>query len=480
MEWKRAQTFFADLERQNQLILNAAGEGIYGVNAEGKTTFLNRAAQEMLGWTAADLLGQDIHSVIHHHHLNGDHYPAHDCPIYRSFRFEQVHRIEDEVFWRKDGRPIRVEYVSTPIYDHKVLAGAVLIFRDITERYESQRRLREALDQVDALRDRLEQENAYLQEAISSERAHHDIIGESGATRLVLTRIALVAPTDAPVIITREAGTGRALVATAIHKDSPRHRRPPISFKCSAHAPDAIEAELFDQMRSHLLGTQRDRPGKLELAHGGTLFMDDLAEMPPELQGRLLHALQTAQVTRLGDLRARPLDIRVIAALIRPPPEVEIAAGRLREDLALFLNVFPIQCSPLRVRPEDIPALANHLLGLACKRMNRPCPVISTRTMRRLLAYDWPGNVRELGKVIERAVILSTSHSKLVLDMGDDVLPTAAPGRAARCRAATAPRPCWAFRPRRCIRGCPSTACWRWSVRPRGPDQPAQGPAPRP
>ncbi|WP_131577809.1 sigma 54-interacting transcriptional regulator, partial [Paracoccus nototheniae] len=315
MEWKRAQTFFAELERQNQLILNAAGEGIYGVNAEGKTTFLNRAAQEMLGWTAADLLGRDIHSVIHHHHLNGDFYPAHDCPIYRSFRFEQIHRIENEVFWRKDGRPIRVEYVSTPIYDHKVLAGAVVIFRDITERYEAERRLHEALEQVDALRDRLEQENAYLQEAITSERAHHDIIGGSGATRQVLTRIALVAPTDAPVMITGEAGTGKALVATAIHKDSPRHRRPLITFKCSAHAPDAIEAELFGQMRSHQLGTQRDRPGKLELAHGGTLFLDDLAEMPPELQGRLLHALQTAQVTRLGDLRARPLDIRIITAL---------------------------------------------------------------------------------------------------------------------------------------------------------------------
>ncbi|QBX35081.1 PAS domain S-box protein [Paracoccus liaowanqingii] len=429
MEWKHAQAFFADLERQNQLILNAAGEGIYGVNAEGKTTFLNRAAQEMLGWTAADLLGRDIHSVIHHHHLNGDHYPAHDCPIYRSFRFEQIHRIEDEVFWRKDGRPIRVEYVSTPIYDHKVLAGAVVIFRDITERYENERRLREALDQVDALRDRLEQENAYLQEAITSERAHHDIIGGSGATRQVLTRIALVAPTDAPVMITGEAGTGKALVATAIHKDSPRQRRPLIAFKCSAHAPDMIEAELFGQMRSHQLGTQRDRPGKLELAHGGTLFLDDLAEMPLELQGRLLHALQTAQVTRLGDLRARPLDIRAIAALTRPP-EVEIDAGRLRDDLALFLNVFPIQCRPLRDRPEDIPPLTDHLLGLACKRMNRPCPLVSTRTMQRLLAYDWPGNVRELGNVIERAVILSTGHDKLVLDMGEEAAPLPATGRA--------------------------------------------------
>ena len=141
IEWQRAQRFFADLERENQLILNAAGEGIYGVNADGKTTFVNRAAQEMLGWTTTDLIGRDIHSIIHHHHLSGDKYPSHECPIYQSFRFEQVNRIEDEVFWRKDGKPIRVEYVSTPIYDGPQLVGAVVIFRNITERWENERKL---------------------------------------------------------------------------------------------------------------------------------------------------------------------------------------------------------------------------------------------------------------------------------------------------------------------------------------------------
>ena len=154
-EWQRAQSFFSELEQQNQLILNAAGEGIYGVNADGKTTFVNRAAQEMLGWTSDDLLGQDIHSKIHHHHLNGDVYPSQECPIYQSFRFEEVNRIEDEGFWRKDGKPIRVEYVSTPIYEGKVLAGAVVIFRDITERWENERKLREAMEEVAALRDKL-------------------------------------------------------------------------------------------------------------------------------------------------------------------------------------------------------------------------------------------------------------------------------------------------------------------------------------
>ena len=418
LEWRRAQGFFSELERQNQLILNAAGEGIYGVNADGKTTFLNRAAQEMLGWTAEDLLGHDIHSVIHHHHLNGETYHSHDCPIYQSFRFEQVARIEDEVFWRKDGKPIRVEYVSTPIYDQKVLAGAVVIFRDITERKENERKLREAMEEVAALRDRLEQENAYLQEAITSERAHHDIIGRSPAIRQLLTKIGLVAPTDATVLITGEAGTGKALVATAIHSDSPRRRRPLIHFKCGAVTADATEAELFGQMRGAFPGALRDKPGKLELAHGGTLFLDDVSELPLEQQGRLLHALQAGEVTRLGDTRTRQIDIRVIAATTKNL-EHEVAAGRMREDLWLFLNVFPVTCTPLRDRRDDIPKLAAHLLDIACKRMNRPRTVITERMMERLCAYPWPGNVRELKNVIERAAILSTG-GKLMVELGTD------------------------------------------------------------
>ncbi|SIS78644.1 PAS domain S-box-containing protein [Roseivivax lentus] len=415
-EWKRAEGFFAELERQNQLILNAAGEGIYGVNAEGKTTFVNRAAQEMLGWTTADLLGQDIHSMIHHHHMNGESYPAHDCPIYRSFRFEQVHRIEDEVFWRKDGKPIRVEYVSTPIYDQRVLAGAVVIFRDITERKEGERKLREALDEVAALRDRLEQENAYLQEAITTERAHHDIIGTSPAIQQVQSRIDLVAQTEATVMISGETGTGKALVATAIHKASPRSRRPLIHFKCGSVAPEAVEAELFGQIRGATPGAVRDKPGKLELAHGGTLFLDDVQELPVEHQGKLLHSLQSKTVTRLGDVRAKPVDIRVIAATTLAP-EKAVSSGRLREDLLLHLNVFPVTCAPLRERAEDIPLLATHILDIASRRLNRPAPVITEGTMAQMMRYDWPGNVKELRNVIERAAIVSKGP-KLVLELG--------------------------------------------------------------
>ena len=420
IEWQRVQTFFADLERENQLILNAAGEGIYGVNAEGKTTFVNRAAKEMLGWTAEDLLGRDIHTMIHHHHLNGESYPSQECPIYQSFRFEQVNRIENEVFWRKDGKPIRVEYVSTPIYDDTRLVGAVVIFRDITERWESERKLREAMDEVAALRDQLEEENAYLQEAISIERAHHDIIGRSDAVRQIINQIELVGPTDTNVLIRGESGVGKSLLASAIHKDSSRRRRPMIHFKAGAISPEKIESELFGQVRGAFEGALKDRPGKLELAHGGTLFLDEIVDIPFEVQGHLLDALQNRRVVRVGDDRIRNLDLRVIASTSRNVDR-EVRAGRLRQDLVLHLDVFPIYCPPLRERTDDIPILTAHLLRMACKRLGRKVPVVTGGAIRKLQDYQWPGNVRELANVIERGAIVSRSDKLLVEIQNDTV-----------------------------------------------------------
>ena len=420
VEWQRAQSFFADLERENQLILNAAGEGIYGVNADGKTTFVNRAAQEMLGWTTEDLLGRDIHAKIHHHHLNGEHYPSHECPIYQSFRYEQVNRIEDEVFWRKDGKPIRVEYVSTPIYDGAQLVGAVVIFRDITERWESHRKLREAMDEVAALRDQLEEENAYLQEAINIERAHHDIIGQSTAVRRIINQIELVGPTQTSVLIRGESGVGKSLVASAIHDDSSRRRRPMIHFKAGAVSPEKVESELFGQVRGAFSGALKDRPGKLELAHGGTLFIDEICDIPLDVQGHLLDTLQNREVVRLGDDRPRSIDLRVIASTSRDIDR-EIQAGRLRHDLALALGVFPIHCPPLRDRIEDIPVLTVHLLRIACKRLGRQVPIVTEGAMRKLQHYHWPGNVRELANVIERGAIVSQSDKLLVEIQTDGV-----------------------------------------------------------
>ena len=422
LEWKRTQTFFSELERQNQLILDAAGEGIYGINADGQTTFVNRAAQEMLDWAAEDLLGHDIHAMIHHHHLDGSPYDHRDCPIYHSFRNERVSRVENEVFWRKDGRPIQVEYVSTPIYDGQVLAGAVVIFRDITDRKESERRLREAMAEVDALRDRLEQENAYLQEEISSARAHYDVVGEAPAIQRILKQVELVAPTDANVLITGESGTGKSLIAAAVHKASDRRRRSMIRLNCAA-LPDDIDSELFGQVRRS--GRGIDKAGRLELAHGGTLFLEEVADLPLDFQGRLLDALRDQSVTRIGEDRQRRVNVRIIACTSRDLSR-EVVAGRFREDLYFFLNVFPIALTPLRERTEDIPLLAAHFLRLACRRTKRAEPRITTGAIRKLVEYSWPGNVRELENVMERALIVSTGD-KLRIEGLDASLPTARP-----------------------------------------------------
>ncbi len=419
MEWKRTQTFFSELERQNQLILDAAGEGIYGINADGQTTFVNRAAQEMLGWHAEDLLGHDIHAMIHHHHLDGSAYDHRDCPIYHSFRNERVSRVENEVFWRKDGRPIQVEYVSTPIYDGQVLAGAVVIFRDITDRKENERRLQDAMAEVHALRDRLEQENAYLQEEISSARAHYDVIGNSPAIQRTLKQVELVAPTDSNVLITGESGTGKSLIAAAVHKASDRRRRSMIRLNCAA-LPDNIDVELFGQVRQNGRGT--DKAGRLELANGGTLFLEEIADLPLEFQGRLLDALRDQTVTRVGEDRQRRVNVRIIACTSRNLSR-EVAAGRFREDLYFFLNVFPIPLTPLRERAEDIPPLATHFLRLACRRTKRAEPTITTGAIRKLESYQWPGNVRELENVMERALIVSTGD-KLRIEGLDTPLPT--------------------------------------------------------
>ena len=296
--------------------------------------------------------------------LNGDIYHHHDCPIYKSFRFEQVNRVEDEVFWCKDGRPMQVEYISTPIYDHQILAGAVVIFRDVTERKENDKKLRSALAEIAELRDRLEQENAYLQEEINTERAHHAIIGQSASIGQIVDRIELVAGTDATVMISGEPGTGKTLIANEIHRSSPRSRRPVIHFNCNSVMPEAVEAELFGQVRGGAHAAKQDKPGKLELAHGGTLFLDDVEDLPLEVQGKLLHALQTKTVRRIGETRENELDIRVISASTLTPNGPR-AAQRLREALYMHLSLFPITSVPLRDRPEDIPLLAVHLLQVA-------------------------------------------------------------------------------------------------------------------
>nr|WP_059390294.1 sigma 54-interacting transcriptional regulator [Pseudomonas toyotomiensis] len=418
LEWQGVERIFRQFERQNQLILGAAGEGIYGVNRNGETTFVNPAAERILGWRADDLIGHNIHDLIHHHHPDGSTYDGHTCPIYAAFNDGEVHQVADEVFWNKDGKPIPVDYTSTPLRDDGELVGAVVVFRDISERLETERRLRQALSEVQQLKQRLELENAYLQEEIRGEYAQHDLVGRSAAMQQVIHQIELVAPTGANVLITGESGTGKELIARAIHDNSGRSRRPLIRVNCAAVPRELFESEFFGHIRGAFTGALNDRVGRFELADGGTLFLDEVGEIPLELQSKLLRVLQEQQLERVGDTRTRQVDVRVIAATNRDLRQ-EVRAGRFREDLYFRLNVFPIESAPLRQRPEDIPPLAQHFLSRACRQLNRPEPSLRLADIQRLQAYSWPGNIRELENLIERAVIISPG-TRLRLDLPND------------------------------------------------------------
>ncbi|MGD9837569.1 MAG: sigma 54-interacting transcriptional regulator [Afipia sp.] len=412
--WQRMERVFRDIERENQLILRAAGEGIYGVNAEGKTTFVNPVAERILGWSAEELVGTDIHSTVHHTHHDGRHYPHTDCPIYAAFRDGAVHQVNDEVFWRKDGTPVWVEYTSTPIRDRGVVVGAVIVFRDVSQRREADEKLRAALSEVDQLRERLEQENAYLQEEIRTETNPRGIIGRTAAVQKTLRQVSLVAPTDATVLITGESGTGKELIARAIHEASQRRDRPLIRVNCAAIPRELFESEFFGHVKGAFTGALRDRIGRFELADGGTLFLDEVGEIPLELQGKLLRVLQEGHFERVGEERTRAVNVRVIAATNRELKQ-EVKEGRFREDLYFRLNVFPVETMPLRDRREDIPLLAQHFLASENKSFKSNLR-LSEGDVRRLMQYDWPGNVRELHNVIERAAILA-QNGRLRIDL---------------------------------------------------------------
>ena len=429
-EWQRIERVFRELERENQLLLRAAGDGIFGVNTEGKTTFINPAGERMLGWNADELIGRDMHSVVHHKHPDGSHYPREHCPIYAAFHDGAVHKVDNEVLWRKDGTRFWVEYTSTPVRDRGQLVGAVMIFRDITQRREADEKLRAALDEVDQLRHRLELENAHLQEEIRFEGNRHGIVGRSAPIEHVRRQIELVAPTDSTVFVSGESGMGKELIARAIHEASERSQRPLIRVNCAAVPRELFESEFFGHAKGTLAGAARDRIGRFELADGGTLFLDEVGEIPAELQGKLLRVLEEGIFERVGEARTRKVDVRLIAATNRDLKE-EVREGRFREDLYIRLNVFPIECVPLRERREDIPLLAAHFLRGAGRKLKTSDLRLSIADVRKLTQYEWPGNVRELQNVIERSAILERG-GKARIDLPDrGASRPGKPGRAA-------------------------------------------------
>ena len=233
-----------------------------------------------------------------------------------------------------------------------------------------------------------------------------EIVGSSAALRQVLGEIELVAPSDAAVLILGETGTGKELIARAVHQHSRRRDKPLVRVNCTSIPKDLFESEFFGHAKGAFTGAIKDRAGRFEVASGGTLFLDEVGEIPLELQSKLLRVLQEKCYERVGEDRTRQADVRIIAATNRDLKK-EVAAGRFREDLYYRLNVFPLKIAPLRKRKEDIPVLATHFVELLVKELGCPNPKLTRAGIETLQSYDWPGNIRELRNVIERAVILA-------------------------------------------------------------------------
>ena len=263
-----------------------------------------------------------------------------------------------------------------------------------------------AFEEIHRLKAQLEMQNAYLEEEVVQAKAFGELVGQSQALRHIVSQIDLVAPTEASVLILGESGTGKELVAREIHQRSRRKDKPLVRVNCASIPKDLFESEFFGHTRGAFTGAVKDRAGRFEAAEGGTIFLDEIGEVPLDLQSKLLRVLQEKSYERVGEDRTRRADVRVIAATNRNLQR-QIEAGRFREDLFYRLNVFPIQVPPLRERMEDVPLLAKHFIETSVRELGCPKPRLTHAAIAKLENYHWPGNIRELRNVIERAIIIS-------------------------------------------------------------------------
>ena len=338
------------------------------------------------------------------------------------------------------------DYVTKPFQHEEVLARVRVhlaraelecklaeLNRELEDRVAARTaELNTALAQVEALKSRLQQENRYLKQELSENGGLGEIIGSAPALQEALRKVAAVAATDSTVLIHGETGTGKELIARALHAQSKRRDKPMIKLNCSAISAGLVESELFGHLKGAFTGATDKRMGRFELADGGTLFLDEVSELPLETQAKLLRVLQEQEFEPVGSSRSVKVDVRVIAATNRDLP-ADVRSGRFRSDLFYRLNVFPIEVPALRERAEDISLLANHFMQRMTRKLGKPLERIAPATLTQLNRYSWPGNIRDLQNTIERAAVLATG-SELIVDW--DLGPPAVSAAASSVTAA--------------------------------------------
>jgi PAS domain S-box-containing protein len=413
----------ARLEQHYRELYRATPAMLHTVDKHGRITNVSDRWLESLGYRREEVLGRVITEFM------GKELQA----TLAGGRLEDVIAaggLEDEprTYVTKSGDVLEVEVSAIGDRDPSGAVVALLVAsKDVTARNRAERQLRAAFEENARLREELERERDYLREEVQISMNYGRIIGESPALKQMLARLEAVAQTSASVLIEGESGVGKELVAHAIHARSPRANGPLVKVNCASIPHELFESEFFGHVKGSFTGAHRDRVGRFQLADGGTIFLDEVGEIPLDLQSKLLRVLQESEYERVGDDRTHSVDLRVIAATNRDL-EQAVADGSFREDLFYRLSVFPIEVPPLRARGDDVIQIASHFLERTCQDFGHRPLTLSKQQAALLKRYEWPGNIRELKNVIERAVILSRGKVlRLDLAMSDILNAPAAP-----------------------------------------------------
>lgn len=382
----------------------------------GKIVLVNHALCHMLGYSQQELQRMHFADITHKENIDTDlerFRQLVDGTIDHYSLEKRYHTKHKKVVW--GSMAVTLIPGKTP-QERSILA----MVEDISDRKRNEQVIiqsRDALEdivtertrEIESLKDRLQAENLILKQELAESQSYGTIIGESYPIKTVIAQIELVAPTDANVVIVGESGTGKELVAREIHRRSQRKAKPMIKVNCATIPKDLYESEFFGHVKGAFTGAVRDRIGRFEAAEGGTIFLDEVGEIPIDLQSKLLRILQEGEYERLGEDKTRKVDVRLIAATNKSLID-EVRANRFRDDLFYRLNVFPIQVAPLRERKDDIQMLALHFVDKLSRKLNVQPPQLTQANILDLQSYDWPGNVRELENAIERAIILSRTE----------------------------------------------------------------------
>lgn len=397
---------FDEMQLSHLTIENAPG-AFFWVNEEGSIRRVNQTAKDLLNYSTDDFSEMNISTV----------FPGLEKlawkDLWSKIKSKKILTFESKQL-RKDGISIPVE-VKTNFVSFREASFASLISLDISERKYAEEKLKRTFIELDQLKDRLEAENVYLQDEIKLVHNFEEIISRSKVFKKVLGKVEQVAITDATVLVLGETGTGKELLARAVHNISRRSNRPLVKVNCAALPASLIESELFGHEKGAFTGALMRKIGRFELANGGTIFLDEIGELPIELQTKLLRVLQEGEFERLGNSQTLKVDVRVIAAT-NIDIEKAVDEGRFRADLYYRLNVFPITIPSLKDRRDDIPVLVNHFVNKYSQKFNRKIESIPQRSMDAFEKYHWPGNIRELENIIERSVIISTGKKLLTGD----------------------------------------------------------------